>query len=1179
MNKIKKSITYMLCVALAAAVALACITLGVNNKAQAAETADDFKVASIGIRLQNDAKETGVRFKINAKADLLNKTDAKVTVYVLPQMFYVDGAHLNAGAVAAQSVELVGEWANEGENGEYKTAYAYIYDFPASNYGVKLLAEACITYTENGATVTKWTAVSSANSLTDVAKAAKEGGATGADGYIIETAKITYKNAVGTQIGSETVAYGATLNYPVVGGMNGQGLAWATNKKTTWNTEWTAQGNMTLICSGDTIDEKVFSSRGITSESADESAPQGFTNVWQTKDKLSAGSNATLRAEYYSSKDITVYKEVYFAAKTNWMYKLPSGYVAANGWFYFTFAQNEDKTWNATISYTTKGVVKTDTAKNLTMPTENGSTYKAGSLAALLFNPWYIPYVKDTDSYVYFTELRGVKKPVEITGDKIVDCVYDNIGTDCYKKTVTFTDSSEAVPEGFTVVKEYTCSETSLKGKMTHVDIQGYSEVHFAIKTSGYMQIDTSIEAKAIKQKYDDWLYFTLVNESTEKKVQWRVKVTCQGVEIVNFLNTRNITQPGVCGVLWHGGAAGTMPYDNAAGFKIYTTELRGTLKPVQATLAKAGVSEYSIVVPDKSENIDNYGAATRAAKELKTFFLEATGADLGDYVQDTGNLKSDIKYISIGFTNALNNNVEGVDYDALGISGYSIRTIDGNVYISGQGMGLMNGVYEFLRTHFNYEYYTDGFYKIDDCTLKDVVLQTINEEYKPSFEYRLPAYGFEITAAGGYATDPDVGYRMQYNNLSIKGVGENMWHNFFDAIPSEKYKSAHPDWFSPDGSQPCLTRDKDGLATEMAGKVKAVLAANPSATFVMIGQQDNDDWCTCATCKSVISQYGGYNSATYILFMNAVSDKLQPYLIESGRTDVKLGMFAYHKTQDAPVTTVGGKVSLIDGMKLNSNVCVVYAPIEANYYVSFNDEVNASVKKNIEGWGLVADNVLYWIYMENFGYYQLIFDNFGSMQENLQLLHKHNGMWLYNLGQYNNGNSTGFSRYKAYLNAKFMWNVNADVNALTDDFFKNYFGVASADMRKFFNEYRAMTKHIYENKDKTIGYLSLNGHTPSASDFWYSSLNKWLGYIDNALAEAEKLSKTNATEGERVTKAVKLESLFIRYALITYFGGNFTSDKLLTMKTEWQADATALGVTLCGERKGLAALYKEWGI
>ena len=60
MNKAKRIITYMLCAAFAAVLALACITFGANKKAQAAESVDDFKVASIGIRLQNYAKETGV---------------------------------------------------------------------------------------------------------------------------------------------------------------------------------------------------------------------------------------------------------------------------------------------------------------------------------------------------------------------------------------------------------------------------------------------------------------------------------------------------------------------------------------------------------------------------------------------------------------------------------------------------------------------------------------------------------------------------------------------------------------------------------------------------------------------------------------------------------------------------------------------------------------------------------------------------------------------------------------------------------------------------------------------------------------------------------------------------------------------------------------------------------------
>ena len=708
-------------------------------------------------------------------------------------------------------------------------------------------------------------------------------------------------------------------------------------------------------------------------------------------------------------------------------------------------------------------------------------------------------------------------------------------------------------------------------------DITGYSEIRYAVKTNYQFSTPSGIS------QINGWVYYTFIQNDngtwnmTMEYTQNGEAKTENKANISLYAGNTTYTANSLQALSYN---AWYLPYVNAADTSyVYFTELRGTLKPVQATLAKAGVSEYSIVVPDKSENIDNYGAATRAAKELKTFFREATGADLGDYVQDTGNLKSGMKYISIGFTNELNNKVGGVDYDALGISGYSIRTIDDNVYISGQGMGLMNGVYEFLRTHFNYEYYTDGFYKIDDCTLKDVVLQTINEEYKPSFEYRLPAYGFEISATGGNATDAMVNYRMQYNNLSIKGFGNNIWHNFFDAIPIAEYKTAHPTWFSPAGTQPCLTRDKDGLATEMAEKVKAVLETDTSATFVMIGQQDNDDWCNCTTCQSVIAQYGGYNSATYIAFMNAVSDKLQAYLVENGRTSVKLGMFAYHKTQDAPVTVADGKVSLIDGMKLNANVCVVYAPIEANYYVSFNDAVNEKVKKNIEGWSLVADNVLYWTYMENFGYYQLVFDNFGSMQENLQLLHEHNGLWLYNLGQYNNGNSTGFSRYKAYLNAKLLWNVNADVNALTDDFFNNYFGVASSYMRTIFNEYRAMTKYIYENEDKTLGYLSINGHVPSAKDFRYSNLTKWLDDIDKALAEADKLAGTDDAERERVRNAVILESLSFRYALITYFGENFTSDELLTMKNEWKSDAAKLGVTLCGEHKTLETLYEEWGI
>lgn len=1172
MSKIKKLLTYLLGVTFAVVLAIACVTLGVNNKANAAETADDFKVSSIGIRLQDNAVDTGVRFGVRIKSELLEKTGAKVTLYVLPQMFYAEGAHLNAGAATAQSVELVGEWEADGD---YKNGYVYIYDFPASNYGVKLLAEACLTYTENGATVSKWTAVSAAYSLTDVAKTAKDGGKTGVDNYIIENARITYKNADGTEIKNETLAYGAALNYPAAAVIkNKTQRGWVTSKGSAWNTSWTAQGNMTLTATylvGEIITEKTYSTCKDGSHKAYESAakialPEGYEKVWQAP----LSSNGQKHGMYMPSNDLSGYSEVNFAIKTGDRY-LFGGSVAEikklKNWIYFNLTQNSNGTWN--LVATSDG---TDvwTAEGLTA-NNNAGEYTKNALSAVLYgdpNKGYTPLGTGGENF-YFTELRGIKKPI---GEVIDKKLYRD-------DKVTITTTTEGIPSGYEYVWQTTSGKRNPMGTAYYIhgsalsseSVEQYESLNFAVKTK-FKFGTSSKQVEAV-----DWVYVTM----TRNGENWDLVATVNGEEIwkntgKNFAGDNNYPSNSLAAANYN---VWWLAFVEKSDSPVYFTELRGTLKPTQTTLAKSGATEYRIVVPDKSESVDNYGAATRAASELKTFFREATGADLGDYVQDTGNLKSDIKYISIGFTNTLNNNVEGVDYDALGISGYSIKTINGNVFISGQGAGLMNGVYEFLRAHFNYEYYTDGFHKIDDCSNEEVVLQTINEEYKPSFEYRLPSYGFEISATGGYATDKMVGYRMQYNNLSIKGVGGAQWHNFFAAIPKSEYGSQHPDWFSPDGTQLCLTRDKDGLAAEMANKVKATLEANPSATFVMIGQQDNDDWCNCSACQNVISQYGGYNSATYILFMNAVSDKLQSYLNESGKTDVKLGMFAYHKTQDAPVTTVGGEVALIGGMKLNSNVCVVYAPIEANYYVSFNDAVNAPVKKNIEGWSLVADNVLYWTYMENFGYYQLIFDNFGSMQENLQLLHKHKGWWIYNLAQYNNGNSTGFSRLKAYLNSKLMWNVNADVAALTDDFFGNYFGVASSYMRKYFDEYRAMTKYIYENEDKTIGKLSINGHVPSGKDFWYSKLTAWLGYIDNALAEADKLVGVNDEERVRVRNAVTLESLFVRYALITYYSGKFQSDKLLTMKQTWKADAAKLGVTMCGEHKSLETLYTEWGV
>lgn len=313
-------------------------------------------------------------------------------------------------------------------------------------------------------------------------------------------------------------------------------------------------------------------------------------------------------------------------------------------------------------------------------------------------------------SVVSLNERNSDKVYAEVTNESYISSHkdFDEVVTESLFVGATKHEKGQFVYKGYTSSYEFVETyDESRKGpfggtvyaNIASVDVSGYATITLECNV-----IDTYILVNEWKT------YFGKGNVSIEmtqgESNVWTIVFSGAGAH-----GTKTITRTGtdlkdLLSMVFY---AGRVEEGKTLRAKIVVSEVRGTLKVI---LAKSGVSEYSIVVPDKRENIDNYGAATRAAKELKTFFREATGADLGDYVQDSGNLKSDIKYISIGFTNALNNNVERVDYDALGTSEYSIRTIDGNVYISGQGMGLMNGVYEFLRTHFNYEYIPTDFIK-----------------------------------------------------------------------------------------------------------------------------------------------------------------------------------------------------------------------------------------------------------------------------------------------------------------------------------------------------------------------------------------------------------------------------------------------------------------------------------
>lgn len=586
--------------------------------------------------------------------------------------------------------------------------------------------------------------------------------------------------------------------------------------------------------------------------------------------------------------------------------------------------------------------------------------------------------------------------------------------------------------------------------------------------------------------------------------------------------------------------------------------------------LVENRTSDYVLLLPAEATPTEKICAA-----EINLFFSEATGVILPIVNEGTTEAASAQQFISIGETQKASAQSVNVNYNKLGVCGYVVKTLEDDVYIFGDDPGIVYGGYEFLRQQFDYQYYADSIYKINK-NVSNVKLADFDVKDIPDIEYRQTGYGFEKYAAN----DSMYKYRMRLNDMQPAGAGVNgSWHNFFNAIPPEKHMAEHSNWYSDDGNQLCLTRDRDGLAAEMKNVIVDMLEEDPTLKYIHIGQQDVRSWCECSKCVETISKYGGYRSSTLILFVNKVSELLEPYLTEK-KLDVKLSMFAYHKTTDAPVvedTENGGYKLISNDLKLRPNINVLYAPIDADYYTSIDDpdSDNAIYMKNLQGWDMIANQLLMWIYTENFKHYLQPFDNFASIQRNLQLAKEADVFWLYNQAQWNNYNATGFSKLKAYITARLMWDVDSDIDFLIQDFFDGYFGEASSTMMEVFEDFRTWRAHCYYE----LGWEGDCSAAPKEKYWPYQKVKYWLDKIDEAYTKIEQYKTTNSEKYNVLYDTICLESIAFRYQMITYNYSYFSDTQLLEMKRSFKQDATRLNITKLNEKENITDLYTSWGV
>lgn len=591
--------------------------------------------------------------------------------------------------------------------------------------------------------------------------------------------------------------------------------------------------------------------------------------------------------------------------------------------------------------------------------------------------------------------------------------------------------------------------------------------------------------------------------------------------------------------------------------------------------ILKSGATQYKIVLPQSAVSSESM-----AADEIQSFFFEATGIEL-PIVTDSGlSYAENAKYISVGRTALLTGAGIAVDGALLGGSGYRVVTEGESIFVFGAAaLGTVYGAYDLLHEMLNYEFYYEGCYSLDK-NVKEIKLMKYKITEVPDIENRCANYGYMDTDTSFYYnlrgrqfTEPFVNIGGIAVHTSLKYIA-----NPPASVTSDPdYAASAPKWKSSAGTQLCYTARGDAKAYELLQKtcLDALckgLISYPSRNVVTMTIEDVPGLCNCSACQGNTDYYGA-QSANVLLFCNDLNRAARAWFeTPEGapyKRDLKIIFFGYYDMLKAP--TKGG-------IKCDDGVGVFYAPIEFDFTKSIGHNDNKALYDNMNTWATLTNDIYLWFYSTIFPDYMAPYDTFNSMQSYYKAAKAVNAKYLFDQAQTNNRASSGWSTLKGYLNAKLAWNVNADIGKLIQNFFDNYFGEASGEMRAFFNSYRVHSEKIKAEQGFS-GVRSVYINAVQEKFFPKGILQNWKNYIDAALAEIAPLKASDPARYQMLYDHITLERLSVLYLWVQLYDYNTSTEQIADFKSTFKADAERIGVSEIREGSPIGGLFTSWGV
>lgn len=452
------------------------------------------------------------------------------------------------------------------------------------------------------------------------------------------------------------------------------------------------------------------------------------------------------------------------------------------------------------------------------------------------------------------------------------------------------------------------------------------------------------------------------------------------------------------------------------------------------------------------------------AAQELHDYIQKATNVDIpiiNDGMEKVGN------EIVIGQTTRAI--CQGVDYSALGIEGYAMKSEGKDLLLAANDQrGSLYVVYTYLEK-LGFRFYTQDIEKVPTDS-EVFVAKDLNETYVPTIAYRdtmykaawNPVRATRLKINGAFART-ELMKEKKYGGTVRYAYGDRgMVHTIRYLLP-ENLLTSHPEYFAlyqgvrqaGQWGNACFT--SEGALETVKANALSWVASDPTVDYISISQNDGLCYCQCENCEASYQTYG--KTGTVLKFVNQVAEA-----IGEKYPQVKVEFISYGLTSELPK----GGIKPVDNIMVR--VCLAHCLTHLT-----NDcecEELEAAKERINGWKAISKEIQCYAYLSNYSNFMSVFPILNTLYDAMQIFINAGiqGAYLEGVGAF----SGEFDDLRIYLLSKILWNpmmTRAEFDYHLNDFLAEYYGDGWNYVREYIDYNEEIAIKYAREKDE-LGVL-----------------------------------------------------------------------------------------------------------